>query len=457
MTIMNIQQTVINSEINAILTSGVKPVFFSWDITIHANGNDIKPLVINNVENERDYLNRLTDKITVEVLILQGVLDYDIVPYKSSLEITIRKLPLKETLVAQEDEYRDIAAFRYKATLYDASSNVVQGNLPTVTNKSTADRTGLVSVQFQLLHPVFELLRTQTYGGILRDMSSSDALVYIMSLPFNLTGGLTDKSRTIKGVTLAANSNTAVRDHVIIPPLTPLLKVPSYIHEHQGGIFSTGLGFYLQNNYWYVFSPFDLKAYSRSRKSLTIITVPANRLISPERSYRETPTQVFVLATGESKHIEYSESNQLNQGNGVVFMDATNAFEQWGKVEDNKLIIDRSNNVTECVIEQRENGLNFLRESPRRFTANPLFELSKLAPRYGDIIQHTWENANPDLLYPGMPIRNYYLSNNEAKELYGVLLGVHVFSISDTKGMVNKRFSSKCVLTMFIERKLEGG
>ncbi|MCB1712698.1 MAG: hypothetical protein KDH96_09565, partial [Candidatus Riesia sp.] len=168
-----------------------------------------------------------------------------------------------------------------------------------------------------------------------------------------------------------------------------------------------------------------------------------------------TPNQVLLLATGESKHIELSESQQLNKGNGIIFMDATKAFEEWGVVEDNKFIVDKSKNVTQATIAKREDGNDFLRQTDTKFTSNPLFEYSKLASRFGDVIQHTWENANPDLLYPGMPVRNMYISNNQAKELYGVLIGVKVLNSSDTKGMVNRIFTNKCVLTVFIEKDLQ--
>lgn len=453
---MNIQQTVINREVNAILGSGTKPVFFNWDITIHANNKDIKPLTVVNVEIDRDYLKKLTDKISVEVTILQGDLDRDIIPYKSNLEITLRKLPLRENVISQPDDNQAVKAFRYRATLYDGSSNEVKGNLPNTKDKETANRTNLQSVMFQLLHPVIEVLRTLTYGTTLRDMSPADAVTYIMSLPEHLTAGNNDKAINIKGVTTAANINTNVRNHIVIPHLTPVLKIPDYIHQHCGGLFSSGQGFYLQNNYWYVFSPFDLKAYDKAPKTLTIITVPANRVVSPERSYRETENQVLVLATSESQHYDISESLQLNQGNGVVYMDASKAFEEWGKVDGNKLTIERSDLMSQVLIQKRDSGVDFLRQSERKFTANPLYELSQMASRYGDVVQHTWENANPELLYPGMPVRNYYVSNNQAKELYGVLIGVQVLSTSDTVGMVNKKFTNRCVLTVFIERKLDG-
>lgn len=452
---MNIQQSVINKEINAILSSGTKPVFYDWEVHIHANNKTIKPMIVLAIDMDRDYIKQLSDVLSVEVSLPQGDVDIDIIPYKSKLEVTLIRKPLKETTTAQTNDYLPPVSFRYKAVLYDGSSNEVKGNLPNVKDKETANRTSLVDIRLQLLNPVLEVLRTMTFGGSLRNVSPAIAIRSIFSTRKHLTAGLDNNQNSIKGVNIAYGANDKVRKHIIIPHLTPLLKIPDLIHREAGGVFASGLGFYLQGNYWYMFAPYDLKAYSRSNKTLTIITVPANRVVKPERSYRETPNQVLLLATGESKHIELSESQQLNKGNGIIFMDATKAFEEWGVVENNKFIVDKSKNVTQATIAKREDGIDFLRQTDTKFTSNPLFEYSKLASRFGDVIQHTWENANPDLLYPGMPVRNMYISNNQAKELYGVLIGVKVLNTSDTKGMVNRIFTNKCVLTVFVEKDLQ--
>lgn len=449
---MNINETVINREVQAILSSGAKPVFFEWMVQIHANGKVIVPMLVMNVEKIGDYLRKYSDSHTVEVLLMQGDYTQDILPFKSNLEITLRRKPLSEKVNPQEDIYLPTDSFRYRATLYDNSSPLLEGNLANLKDKETQNRSNTMEISFHLTEPVLEQIRMQTYGDILRDITPVDAVRWILT-KYTVTD-VKDRASTVKGVTVAPNFNTIKRNHISIPHLTPIINIPDFIHNNAGGVYATGFGFYLQRQFWYVYSPYDLKAYDKSRKTLTILNIPANRMPSPERSYRETPTQLFVLATGDAKHYDNSEQQQLNQGNGVRFMDAGKAFEDWGVVQDNKLIVKRSDNVTEALIEKRDTGLNFIKQTASKFTVNSAREFSLLAARSGAFIEYVWENANPDLLYPAMPVRVMFVQNNQAMQLYGCLVGTHVFSISDTKGMVNKKYSNKVILRVFIERQL---
>lgn len=451
---MNITETAINREINAIVTGGSKPVFYQWDVQIHAGGKTIKPVTVMDTEKIADYLSAYTDVHSVEVMMMQGDYTQDVLPFKSDLFITLRKLPLGEQVKATEDKFSPIESFRYRATLYDNSSPLLEGNTPNTRDKETANRTNTMNVRFSLIDPVLEQLRMQSCGFILRDASPVDAVTWLLT-KYSKTQ-VVDAASTIKGTTVAPNANAVPRKHIVIPHLTPFVKVPDLIHQKTGGVYATGFGFYLQRGYWYVYSPFDLKAYDRSFKTLTVINVPANRLPNPERSYRTTDTQLLVLATGDAKHYDITEQLQLNQGNGVRFMDAKRAFDTWGTVRDNKLIIERAANVTEALVETRDTNLNYIKETASRFTVNSAKELSDIAARSGSIIEHVWESSNPDLLYPGMPCKLMFLQAGQAKEIYGVLIGAHSYSTADTKGINNKRYSSKTVLRLFIERQLPG-
>lgn len=450
---MNVQQTALQREINAVLSSGSKPVFCEWVVEIHANGKTFTPVTVMNVENMADYLGQYADEISVEVMMMEGMFNYDIVPYKSKLEVTLKRVPLTDSTILVRDQYQSAIGFRYTATLYDNKSKILEGNAPSSNQREVGNRSSLVPVRFQLIQPVLERLRMQSCGGPFRNLRTVDLVVYLLT-KYSATS-VTDSAATVKGVTVLGKPNPLVREHIIVPHLTPVIAAPTWIHEHAGGVFQTGFRCYLQREHWYVFSPFDVKAYESSPKSLTIINVPANRMPNPERSYRTTPTQLIVLATGDTKHIDNSEQNQLNNGNGVRFIDADKVFSGFGATGNNKLVVEKSKNVNEIVIDPRENGLNFVRETKTRITSNYMKEYSDLAARSGSYIQYTWENSNPELLYPGMAVRVMYLGNDIPEEMFGVLLGAHSFSTSDTKGMVNKRFNSKTVLTVFINRKIQ--
>lgn len=450
---MALQDTALFREIRAIAASEAKPVFSRWECIIHAGGKDVVPLFILDLDIERNYIENYCDALSIEVAVSHGSFNYDVVPNKSTLEVTLRRLAMSESQQPTLDTEYPAESYRYRATLYDNQSDMLASNSPIVQDRQLADRGDFKNVKMQLLDPVIEKLRMQSVGGIFRKTTGINLVRALLGKYSKLAGA--EAATRIQGVTIAAGWNTEIRDHIAVPHLTKLTLAPTLINTICGGLYAAGFGYYLQKQQWYLFAPYDVKGYAKSQRSLTILNVPANRMAMPERSYRETPTQVFVACTGEVKHQDVSEQDQLNRGNGVRFIDAKRIMEGFATVDGNKATVSRASNATEIVGEKRDTGLNFAPESDKRITANPLTELSKLALRSGSYIQLTWENGNPDILYPGMMVKFMYLQNSTPKELFGVLIGVQAHIAATNRSPTNRRFATNVALTVFLERKLE--
>lgn len=419
---------------------------------IHAGKTNIEPLFVNEVRVQRNYLANFCDVLTIDVSVMEGEYYHDIAPNKEALEITLRKIPLQPGEIANVDTSLPIKEFRYKATLFDGRSPLLEGNNPLAASKEKSNRGSFTTVSFQLMNPVIEFLRTKSVGSVFRDTTAIDLIRNLLT-KYSKSASL-DLGSTIKGVTVAAKANTVVRDHIEVPHLTPLFEMPRVVEEVGGGVYATGFEFYMQGLYWYLWSPYDLKAFDNSPRSLTIINVPNNRFPAPECSFRITPTQVIIIVTGEVKHTDFSEQQQLNQGNGVSFVDADTVMD-FGKVDGNKLTIDRAVNVNEVVAAKRTNGLDVVKRSSAKITSNYMKEYSKLAARNGGFVQMAWENGDPDLLYPGMAVKFMYLKEDTVIESYGTLCGTDTFSLSNSNHIGKKKFNNQTALTIFIDRKLQ--
>lgn len=382
---------------------------------------------------------------------LEGDYYHEIAPRKDKLDITLTCIPLTAGETPSEDPHLPRKSFRYKATLWDGRNPTLESNNPLASDKEKANRGSFTDVQFQLIHPVIEYLRTKTVGGVFKDIAPVHLIRGILT-QYSQQAVVDDAIR-VKGVTIVPRGNPEPRSVIEIPHRTALLDVPRYVEEKAGGCYPTGFDFYLQGNFWYLFSPFDLKAFERSPRTLTILNVPAGRFPSPEASYRITPQQVIILATGETKHNDVSEELQLNAGNGVAFIDASKVMEDMGTVSGNKLNVDSANHVNETMIDPRENGLNVIKQAPKKITSNFMKEYSQLAIRSGGFVQLSWENGDPDLLYPGMATKLMYVKNNEAVETYGVLVGTDTFDLPNSNHIGQRRFTKQTVLTLFIDRK----
>lgn len=450
---MAIEQSALYDEVKAIMESARKPVFGTYEVTVHANGKDIDALYVDALEWEHNYLLRYEGVFSLEATFPLGTVLYKIVPYRSNLEVTVRFIEHSEQVKPTVEPAAPNWVMRYAATLYDSASGIIEGNHPAAHDVSKADRSEVKTLRFQLLDKNVQQLRTMTVGGIFRNVKAVDLMRLLLG-KYSKRAKV-DDAVAVKGVTIAPGHTEEIRNHIVVPHHTKLVDVPKAIEEVCGGVYPTGFQYYLRGNQWYIFAPYDITAYDKSPKTLTVINVPANRIKEPERSYRETPTQVLLLITGQVKNRDHSESAQLNQGNGVQFADARKMFSGFLSVENNKAVADRGANTSRLVVEPREDGLDHIVEAPVRITAAYLTEYGRIAARAGMIIEGEWENSNKDVLYPGMPLKFMYMQNGTVEELTGILIGDHTFEFRTTVGANNIRFISKTKLTMFVSRKVK--
>lgn len=447
---MNIQQSEIQREIAAVLADTAKSVTAKWDVVIHANGTDHVPIYVDLVETEHNFMSKWHSVQAIEVVLTLAQAEYHIVPNRSKLEVTLTKTIMMEGPMPTVNVAASKSSFRYSAKLYDNSSELLTGNNPALGTEEVAGRAAIKKLRIQLINPQLDHLLKQTVGGIFRQISGIN-LCRLLLVEYSRTDVM-DTATYIKGAQLAPNYSEKVMEHIEIPHLTPVVDVPDIIHRNCGGIYPAGFKHYLWGQHWYLFSPYDVKAYDKSKRTLTVVNVPANRLKDVERTYRVTDTQVIVLATGDMTHNDQTEQNQLNIGNGVRFVNADLITEGFITVEDNRATVNKAQTVNEFIIAERPDKLNKISESRRRITSAAYLEYGELAERMGFVIQIVWEHSDHGLLYPGMPVKFMYTQNNVAEQLMGILIGCHTFHMPITSNIRATKLVAKTALTIFLQR-----
>lgn len=439
-------------ELNLVLNSGSKPVHFYLEAKLHSPAGTITATVVKNFTIKRNYVTKAFDIRELEIEINEGQYEKYMVPYKDELEVTIKKTPLLDK-GRTVDVNTEPETYRYRAVLFDPRSAIMEGNNIQLQDERVSQLAVLKTVKIQLMDLVVEQMRLITVGGVFRRAIPSEVIRVILG-KYSKRVSLPESSYTVLGVDVAPNYNEQVRQAYVIPHLTPLFDVPGYIHKHCGGVYSGGFGCYYQENMWYIYPPYDVTRYPATQRTLTVINVPKNRLPQPERTYRLTSTQIIALCTDDVKHIDDSEKKQLNEGNGVRFAHAGIMFNRYGQTGGNKMVVKRGNNISEFVYEERKTGVNILKESKNRITDNLMYEYGQIAPRTGAFMMLVWEGSISKFVYPGMPTRLLYMENGVANEVYGCVVDVEVFSVPISQGYVDVKFMEKCVITLFIDRKV---
>jgi hypothetical protein len=78
---MDILDTIVNREITAIGNAPALHITHRWDLTIKANGVDIKPVYVKKVTNDRHYHKSYSEVLSITVGFIYGDYQYKILPY----------------------------------------------------------------------------------------------------------------------------------------------------------------------------------------------------------------------------------------------------------------------------------------------------------------------------------------------------------------------------------------
>lgn len=449
--IMNFNTSPIAAEIKAILNSGGKLVHGYYYAVLYVNGKEISPKKLTNIDIYRDYLKNYTDEILVELVLSAGEFENDIIPYKDNIEIKIFNRPYAEGETL-EDVNQPVNIIHGRAILTDTKNHFFS-NPTSAHQKESRDILAVQKVEFQILNPIMELFRMQSVGGIFNNVIGAD-LIKSLYMYYSTSNDVEDAYK-VKGVDVAPNYNTKVRETISIPMGTKAPEIADYINKNIEGIYSTGMGIYLQNDMWYLYPTYDVERFTNAPKTLTIVRVPSDVLPQADRTYSNKNGNVTIIANKNTELVDHSELAQLNEGNGLRFADAASMMEDFVKIDGNKATASRGKNVNEFVGEHRATKLNNVSSTHNKISSNMYYEMSKLAKRSGSIMNVDWEHSDASILFPGMPVRFIAHQGNSLTTVYGVLLCSHEMIVLEGKGPAARKHKRQTSLSIFIKRKTD--
>lgn len=436
-------QTIMKQEIDAITRAPAQITAYNYKVIVHTPERNIKALMVSSVHVLRDYYTRFGDVVSLQASFPLGEAVHDILPHHGNLEITLIKIALLNgsNYLPQGDRGNQVE--RYTAKLYDIKNKLMEGNNLVLADKMASNSGDIMTLDFQLISPSLELLRTKTFGSTVRNAIGMDAIRAIL---------LHTAEEGITNVTVDEGYDTKVREHINIPHNTRIVDLPKYVNKAVGGIYPTGFRYYFQKNQWYIYAPYNIKQFHTSMNTLTIVNIPKDKLPGLEVTFRKTPNQLIILATGDTAHFDHSEQQTYNLGNGVRFVDSRSIMNGYGTVEDNKLIVDRSKNVTQVANPDQQRSVVIANQSSIKITSSYNLEYSELMRRAGSIVQCVWESSEVGHLYPGMPVRYLYMDGEQAKEIYGRLLADETKTRQSNRHPTQRIFVNDSVLTLFVSK-----
>lgn len=448
---MELERTPLYLEIIDVLKRCDKNSQVAWKAIIHldANGKIYETLKVSSITIRRDYVDAFADEMTATISIPLGKYAKQIYPNRSTLQISLLKIPLLENSTVWDME-KEIKTERFSALLVEEGPAITQ--LQGMENKDewALDLVDILEVKFQLFNKANERLRISTIGGIYRKAKMEDVMLQAIT---SITNKIkVDNTKAIKGVDLVPVNNTQVKEQVILNHGLRLIDLPGFL-QNRFGVYSSGLGSYIQNRSWYIYPLYDTSRFKKSLRTLNIYVLPRKKFPEIERTYFVKGTAVSLLSTTNTDFRGDNDTNQINDGNGVRFTEASNVMESFNETSNNRTIVKRQFNNNEFASVNVPDGLDFAPVSDNnRITANPFVHYTDLALRKGGVFRLNWENSDPRLIEPGMVTRIVYFDKSIIKEAYGVVLAaIHMTVKVGDMNML--KHSSNSQITLFTNLK----
>lgn len=452
-----LRRTPIWAEVDKIFKQEQPIIHHKWECFVHANGKTHKCMYVNTYSQFGNYMENFTDRLTITATIPEGTWQHEIIPYKNNLEITLRKTPMHASVNPIIKENAEIEMYRYKAFLFDTSSKILESTLPSSESGEVLNRLKAHTFEAQLVNKTVDKIRLLQVGGTYPNVTGF-TLVRELLTKYSLRIN-EDMSDNIIGVTYYPKPSEIVKNQINIDDGSYLIYGPnSAIHQinrQAGGIFLYGFKYYHQKDQWFLFAPYDTTQYETSTDSLTIINIPNNRLTNSEKTWRKTPTQLFILATSEVRAIDMSNEKQMNEGNGTRFLDSSKIMEGFTDYdEDEDLpVIHGKQVLSEFILEEREDAV-FNVTGQSKITNAHHIEYAELTRRNGATIQIKWEHAKSGMIYPGMPTKYVYLVDDIPFEIYGCVIGVQYQDQLLTNNPADQKFGTVAAITIFTANKI---
>lgn len=445
---VELQTSAIYETVKKVSTSPGSP-YFIIQAVVHAGGKDLAPLQLTRHDVARFYKSSFMDDSSLVLLIGLGTLVNEIGPYQDDLKLTLNISMCDEQAAQLTNE--PVLSRTFRAYLGDDIPRSAEaGNSPILQDTETANRADAKHIRFILEEVAVEQLRKFQVGIVARSCPPFEVMrTLLVKACQALKLG---KDEVITGFDLVPANNVTPRDHVVIRDGECILEVPDILQNKQGGIYSTGLGFYIQGRSIYTWPVYDTTRQDTAKRVLTIVLAPSRHSKVLDKTWSNDGRMVTIYSAGDVKVIDDS-LGQLNiHGNGTRFADAGKLLDGFATVDGNKATISRSKNNSEYVTTVVGNGQNLAPRSKAQTTSNIYLETSKLAKRSGATMHVPWVRSNPELLTPGMAVEILYDYNGLIKTIPGVLLdAIHSYAL-DGQGLAADRYTATSGLAVFIDR-----
>lgn len=429
----------------------IRAAHWFWTAKILCDGKAIDAINVTQMTLLRDFEVNYADQITMTCTVWHDDLTGWITPNRNKLEVIVTRTEVHESSDFDLTNPRKVAK-KYRAVLINqteqdvSSSQSGTGQSPNPIDASKRQ----VELGFQLVEIAAEKISKSTFGGIIGQTETTDAIRYFMGESARLND--IEEGLAIRGVDIIPADVKEKQAQVVIPHGTPTLAIPEAFQKHWGGVYNSGIGTYVKDNNIFVYPLYDLSRFKKEVEKATIVVVPKAMMGNTKRTFVTNSGELIILVGAEIELEDTTATKQANVGNGQTTFDSAKMFNAPTTGESGKVVPDIASAMNVFITKKREDGLDFAPFANQQFTRNMAETITMNARDLGRMMTGLWEYSFPDLIKPMMPCRVVYFKSDYKHELYGVIMKHQsVFQLESNVGL--RRHVSSTALVLYVQRE----
>lgn len=404
------------------------------------------------LHSSEDYTTSFTADREITTMVALVDYRYKIYPNRDNLKAIVQFFPLD----VSADKYlspNPIYMDTYRALLFDNDDGSTQAGSAVTANVEATSLDEERMIKVQLVEMPAEAMSYKQAQGTFRMTDNQNILTGYISEMIRQEV-LVNPDSALKLQMEPIDEVVAQRDAVTIPIRTRLVDVPEFMQTKQGGLYTKGLGSFIQRDTWWIYPLFDTTRYLKTTRRLNIIQLQGANSPIAEKSWLYENGELTIVCTTSSKMQDISVSAGINKGQGTRFLKATDMFDNPTAGDPNKEHFNSEGTLAEFQVGERADGNNIALFGDTHITDNIANEYSKIAFRQGQLFITIWQRSLARLLYPGMPLRLFYDKDGTTQVYDGSLLQADEQWSSEAAGMIQKNMIATAALVCFINKEV---
>lgn len=391
------------------------------------------------IDMESDFVNSITDHISVTFQMLKGDFFKYIVPEKENLTAIITIATLGKTLKG-----------RFKAHI-DDRFNIKSEQAKTIPGDILNQ--SLIEVGIECIEETILNMKNMTIDGVFPSIKPEDENPPRVTVTDVILGNLSVGTGPIIetfaafgfGVKMVPADNTRAYEHIIVPTGTKLLGLPHYLQEKYG-VYNGNINIYkrvFDTTTLYIYPPHRSNMLKFMEDTLQIIGVNEQRLKGIDSTYIKDGSTIKIMIVREAK-INDSDKDVKNRGIRIKATEADTIVHRPLEITPDEVKVKASDIISKTQHRELKSG-----DTPvvnGGVTNNHYRLRSRVLQNDGTYLQIVWNHSNTRLLKPMMGVTYYEQDGNKVVNYEGLLHKIH--TVYD-----NNKQVEHAVLFIFLKHK----